>query len=66
MKPGAASTALGLRKSDHLSELIGSDSSSTSPLLQASRRLQVRFGLSEPIATVMAISAGLAIREVRS
>lgn len=65
-KAAAGCTANGLQNLDHLGELIGSETSPSSPLLQASRRLQTRFGLSESIAKVMAISAGLAMREVHS
>jgi hypothetical protein len=65
-KAAAGCTARGLRKIDHLGGLITPEDSQHSPLLQAARRLQARFGLSESTATVTAISAGLAMREVHS
>lgn len=65
-KAAAGCTAGSFQNLDHLAELIGSETSPSSPLLQASRRLQTRFGLSESIARVLAVSAGLAMREVRS
>ena len=65
-KAAAGCTAHGLSKVDHLGELIGTEAIPSCPLHQASRRLQKRFGLSESIATVTAISAGLAMREVLS
>ena len=65
-KAVAGCTADGPSKIDHLAELIDAEATPSSPLHQASRRLQKRFGLSESIATVTAISAGLAMREVLS
>ena len=65
-KAAAGCTARGLREIDHLGGLITSEDSQPSPLLQAARRLQARFGLSESTAKVTAVSAGLAMREVHS
>jgi len=65
-KAAAGCTAHGPSKIDHLAELIGKEANPSTPLHQVSRRLQKRFGLSESTATVTAISAGLAMREVQS
>lgn len=65
-KAAAADTAHGLPKIDHFGELISSEDIPTPSLRQAASRLQARFGMSFSTATVTAISAGLAIHEVRS
>lgn len=65
-KAAAGCTARGLPKIDHLGGLIVSEDIPPSSLRQAASRLQARFGLSHSTATVTAICAGLAIREVRS
>lgn len=64
-KAAAGCTARGLQNIDHLRGLICTEDSPSSPLLQAARRLQRRFGLSESSAMVTAIHAGLALREVQ-
>ncbi|WP_156830816.1 hypothetical protein [Kaistia granuli] len=63
-KAAAADTAHGLQNIDHLGGLIGSEDISTPSLRQAASRLQARFGMSFSTATVTAICAGLATREV--
>jgi hypothetical protein len=64
-KAAAGDTAHGLPKIDHLGGLIASEDIPTPSLRQAASRLQARFGMSLSTATVTAICAGLAIREVR-
>lgn len=63
-KAAAGDAAHGLPKIDHLGGLIASEDISTPSLRQAASRLQARFGMSFSTATVTAICAGLAIREV--
>ncbi len=63
-KAAAGDAAHGLPKIDHLGGLIGSEDIPTPSLRQAASRLQARFGMSFSTATVTAICAGLAIREV--